>query len=580
MKRTLQRIKDWIIIYKDNIINFILIVCLFGRYWLMRSTNWFVNFDSYYDGRLQIYNAIKLVTGNWLGDYDKFILCKNLSFPIFVAAICQLHLSYPAGFFGFICLSSFLFTRSIKPAIKSDFIRKIIFIIVLFNPVGLSFQAANFYRNAIQPWAVLIVISCLIAIYLRKFEKVNFKLFLWPLIGMFFTGFYWNLREDSIWLLPFILVASIITIVHFIIKTKKIKQSIIFSFIVFMPLIGIVLWNNIISGINYKYYGIYATNDRTHTYSSKVLGQLIRIDDGSNSGSNVWVTNESVELAKNASPTFAKLNLKVFKLWPTGGDFSIWALRDSAAESGYFKDAKSTNEVYKKIYEELKSAFESGKLKKREGIQLSDTSGIYKTEDLFYNFITSYKLSIRHIKYDEYRVKELEPIHNAHDEGDFALYENILGIRLRRTEPQLDEINSDFTLKLQNDNVIKSLHHNMFLVNIITNIYNFFSPVFFVFAIIGLFILGIDIFKNKKVDTCNLEIFIILIGLLLLCFCSSYLIGIWATSFNLESVNDNIYLSYTTAQTLIICCFEIIGMVILLKKCLEKYKTKKAHKAL
>ena len=572
MKKVLEKLKNIIIKNKHYIINIILVLCIFFRFWLMHSTNWYVDLNSYYDSRLQICNAIRIINGRWLGDYDKFILCKNLAYPIFIAIINFLHLSYPFGLCSFICLSSFIFARSLKPLIKDSFFRKIIFLIVLFNPVGLSFQAANHYRNSIQPWSVLIVISSLLAIYLRRNEKNKIKLFLWGFIGLFFTGFYWNLREDSIWLLPFILTAIIISVIHFIIENKKIKPSILFTFIVCMPLFGILLWNNIISGINYKYYGIYATNDRTQTYSAKALGQLIKIDDGSNSESNVWVTLDQVELAKKVSPTFASLRTDLFNYWPQVGDYSIWALRDSASIADYYKDAKSTDEVFKKIYEELKDAFETGKLKKRKGIQLSDTSGIYRIDNLLENIIKGFQLLIKHVNYNEYRVINIEPILNTTSEGDFSLYENVLGIRLRRTEKQLDEINPDFTLKIQNDNVIKSLHHNRFFVNLIVKIYNFLSHIFIIIAIIGLILLVIDIFKNKKYDMYRIEIAIFLIGLLLLCFCNSYLICLWATNFYLNTVEDNLYYSYTTVQTLIICCFELIGTFIVVKKCLEKFK--------
>lgn len=561
MKKMLIQIKDIILKHKATIIKAIMILLIFARFWFMNSTNWNVNFDTYYDSRLQVGNAIKMINGRWLGEYDKFILCKNLSYPIFLATINQLHISYPIGFCAFICFTCILFTRSLKPIIKNDNLRKFIFIILLYNPVGLSYQAANHYRNALLPWAVLIVMACILAIYLRRNESLK-KILPWALTGMFFTGFYWNLREDSIWFLPFILAGFVATITHFAIEKKKLKPCIVFGIIALLPMLGILLWNNIISAINYKHYGIYATNDRTQTYSAKVLGLLISIDDGTSMDEDVWVSSKVIELAKEASPTFAKLNVNVFQAWPQYGDYSIWALRDSAYDVGYYIDAKSTNELFKTIYEELNEAFEKGKLKKKNGIQLSNTSGIYTPKEFWETAPIAFENFINHINYKEYKIKTLEPIKNVNNEGEFTLYENVLGIRLRRTEQQLDEIHADLTTKIQNDNVIKSLYHNMFFSNIIINCYNTLSPIFFIVAILGLITIGIDIFKNKKYDLHRIEIFILLIGLLLMCYLNSYLVCLWASSFYFDiPVTDNLYMAYTTAETLMIFCFEIIGTV-------------------
>ena len=142
---------------------------------------------------------------------------------------------------------------------------------------------------------------------------------------------------------------------------------------------------------------------------------------------------------------------------------------------------------------------------------------------------------------------------------------------MRRTEQQLDEIHADLTTKIQNDNVIKKLYHNIFFVNIIVAIYHHLSPIFFGLAMIGLILIIIDIFKNKNVKNARVEMAIFLIGLLLICYLNAYLICLWATSFYFD-LEDNLYIAYTTAQTLMICCFEIIGTVFIFQFLKEKLK--------
>lgn len=437
----------------------------------------------------------------------------------------------------------------------------------------MSYQTAYHYRNAIVPWAVLIVVSSVVAIYLRRNESKK-VLLSWALLGMFFSGFYWNLREDSIWFLPFILAGFIATVLHFSIENKNLKNSIKIAGIAILPLIGIILWNSFISAMNYKYYGIYAINDRTKTYSAKVLGQLISIDDGTSLDEDYWVSSATVALAREASPTFKKLNVDVFESWPKHGDYSIWALRDSANDVGFYKDAVSTNDMYKKIYDELEDAFNTGKLTKKKAIQLSDTSGIYTAKEFGKAFQTGFLNFIQHIRYNEYKVEVLEEIRSVSFDGELNFYENTLGIRLRRTEQQLDEVHADLITKIQNDNVIKKLYHNMFFVNIIVAVYNGLSPIFFVAAILGLITIIVDIFKNKNYANYNIEVMVFLIGLLLTCYLNSYLICLWATSFYF-SLKNKLYIAYTTAQTLIICCFEILGTIYFVNNLIKKIKTKK-----
>lgn len=120
---------------KKEVIYILLGILIFARFWLMDSTNWYIDLDTYYDSRLEIGTAIQMIAGRWAGEYSKYTLCKNLAYPIFVATIYQLHISYPIGLCAFICFACFCFTRSLKPLLKNDILRKLVFIILLYNPV-------------------------------------------------------------------------------------------------------------------------------------------------------------------------------------------------------------------------------------------------------------------------------------------------------------------------------------------------------------------------------------------------------------------------------------------------------------
>ena len=554
----------------------IFLVLILVRLWLFLTMNWYVNMDTYYDSRLELNSAISMGSFEWGEAYSKVALCKGLAFPIFLAGLFMMRIPYPVGLFILVLLAAFLFARSLKPLIKNNWVRKLIFLFILYNPVGLGGEMAYPYRNALLPWVVLIVVSTIIAIYFRRNAKIK-KLLPWGVIGLVASGFFWNLREDSVWFLPFVLGGALITILHFWLeqrrqKTVGWKRYLTFIIVVLLPLIGILVWNTGISIINKSVYGIYTTEDRTKTYSAKVLGALIRIDDGADMESDYWVSSESLELAKKASPTFASLDLKAFDNWSKIGDFSIWALRDSVANSGYYKDAKETNDLYKKIYEELEEGFESGILKRKNGIQLSDTSGIYSVNEMFKPIGTTFKSFINHAFYDEYEVK-LDELVNVKTEGDIELYENELGITLLRSDNELDAILADYKTKQNNDNLRWLLRVNKKASNTIIKIYNIVSPVLLVLSFMGILIKIILMIKNKSGKNYNLEVIIVLFGLILLVLFYSYMVGLWGLGYDLTA-DSSLFKSYTTPQTIIVSIIEVFGVFCLISNTKEIFGKK------
>ena len=554
----------------------IFLVLILVRLWLFLTMNWNIVLESYYDSRLEVNSAISIASGNWGGEYSKFVLCKGLAFPIFLAILFWFRMPYGVGLFLITVLASFLFARSLKPVVKNGWLRKIIFLFILFNPVGLGGEMAYPYRNALVPMAVLIVISCILAIYLRRRVEIK-KLLPWGILGLIFTGFFWNLREDSIWFLPLIIIGALVLIGHYWLEHKNkmnYKKMIGFSLVALMPIAGILAWNVGISVINKVNYGIYTTQDRTKTYEAKVLGALIRIDDGADLDNDYWVSSEAIELAKKVSPTFSSLKLEPFDRWQKIADYSIWALRDSVTDSGYYKDAVETDEVYKKIYEELEAGFKDGTLKKKNGFQLSDTSGLYSANEMLRPIPTAFHSLINHAFYNEYEAK-LEEVKDVKNEGDIVLYEGILGTSLLRSEDDLNRLGADESTRRSNNNLRMTLRINKKLSNIIIKIYNVISPILLLVAFVGIIIKIITMFKNKEFADYSVELLIFVLGILLTILFNAYTVGLWGTGFELTA-DSPLFKSYTTPQTVMVSIVEVIGIVCLCKS-FRKVK-KKARK--
>ena len=551
---------------KKRLLVVVIVLSICFRLWLLASSNWRLIINSYYDSHLQINEAISLLKGHWLGAYNKYTLCKNISYPVFLFVLNILHLPYYIGMGLLISFSSALFVKAIKPICKNKTVQCIIFIFLIFNPVGFNQEALYHYRNSLIPWVVLIVISCITGIYLRKDKNVK-ELLPYGIIGMFFTGFYWLLREDSIWFLPFILMAFLMTIFSYIKSKDKVKIVIKKSIVSFMPMFGIILSVVVISTINYFVYGVFATNDRTSSYEAKVLGQLVLIDDGTDLDKDVWVSDKALKLASKASPSFSKLDLEAFNSWSKHGDYSIWALRDAASNVGYYKDGKTTNEMYKKIYLELKDGFKKGKLKRKKAIKLSDTSGVFSVKEFVKPIPIMFHSLYNHSIYSFDNVVD-ENIDTPNDVASIEKYELVLKINLLRSDDVLSKGNADFRRITLNNNLKRSLRINKMISNSIIFIYKITGLVLLVLSLI---IYVINMFKEKKEK--NSDILLIMTGLLLTIFLNSYLVGLWGVGFNL-SADDGLFSSYTTAQTIMIGLFEVLSIILFLKQSKNKFLKK------
>ena len=542
----------------NKILLVVFIIGILGRLWLIAGSNWFVNIDSYFDSHLEVNSAINILSGKWMGEYSRFTLCKNPSFPIFLAVLYFLHIPYAYGLGIFMILGSLLFVKAIKPIVHNKTARLIIFFLVLYNPVGMGNGISYQYRNGITPWAVLMCLDAIIAIFLRK-DKTWKQIFPWSILGMFSTGFFWMLREDSIWFLPFILAAFIFTILYWIVKKIKRKQLIFNTFLAFCPTLGIILSILTISTLNYYVYGIFAPNDRTSTYSAKALGLLVQIDDGSDLESDYWVSSKTVEMAKEVSPTFASINHSAFDSWPKIGDYSIWAFRDALTTSGYYIDAKETEEVYKKIVEELEMAFKQGRISKKKAIQLSSTSGIYSSKEIFKTTSLILPSLFTHVDYRYIKV-DLESIINSKTEGDLVKYEKILGIDLLRTEEELNQIGADKDLRELNKVNLVALYHNKTITNLFLKFYQITGWIWMSLGIFGFIYLIIKILKKEPSVKYKWEVTIIMLGLLLTTFLNAYIVGLWGIGFNLNA-HSELFIAYTNSQYILIEIFEILGCI-------------------
>lgn len=325
--------------------------------------------DAGYDDKLMFNIAQSLTDLKWLGVYSQLTLAKGMIFPLYLALIKEFAIPFLMTN-TFLCFAtSLIFVKVLGEILNNRIVLSAIFTVLMFNPV--TYAVASYqrvYRDAVYQYFVVLLFSCVIAIYLNRNNKLS-KLLTWSVFaGIFFT-LTWFEREDSIWVVPFVIVAIIITLL-FIIFDKQAAKKVLRCCIVTLPCLILFLSYICIATLNYKYYGVFLSNDYVQGYFPEAYKALTLVKP-TEWLPTVPVSKETREEIYKVSPAFREIEpyLEGHSFAQNGemiGGAFPWAFRDAVEQAGY-TDAKSQQAYYKKLSEEINDGFKKGKLGKRSG---------------------------------------------------------------------------------------------------------------------------------------------------------------------------------------------------------------------
>ena len=266
--------------------------------------------------------------------------------------------------------------------------------IEMFSPISLTqLVTQRLYRMAIVPGMVLVVFSGMIGLTLRK-ELPLKKQLPWAVLTGMALAFFWQIREDSVWILPFIAVMTVWNVGYGILalhKKRTGRQLLLQCFILLLPILLLFGGNITISAINQVHYGVFLTNDRTEGNFAELMSLFYHLQGNTEAGSDIWISRETIARAEAVSPTLQQLQPLLDSYaedWSTSngeipGDHFSWVLRDAVQDSGYSPDAVSAQTFYGSVLSELHAAVERGDLTKRQDGALyfsSQSRGILPSE--------------------------------------------------------------------------------------------------------------------------------------------------------------------------------------------------------
>lgn len=345
--------------------------------------------ETSHDDFLMVRYAAYLAAGQWMGPFTLMVCVKGLSFPLFLAVNYLVGMPYALTLALCNVGAAAFFVHALKPWVKNGYGQLALYLFLIYSPVTFDTQISGMvYRNAILAPALLLVLGSAVGLYIRCGHSSR-RLWPWSLgLGLSFA-YFWNIREDTIWLLPFVVVALGITGITIWraegrAGTKKLGLLLLPLLCLGMVQVGQGMINKVV-------YGEYMINNRTGTAFGEMITQLIHVDDGQEDVA-VWISKDMLKQAYAVSPTLAKMSGAIdeaLEAWGStpedrgiAGDITVWALRDGLYRGGAFADATTLEKTCSQINAELSAAYADGRLQKRNSFYISGAARGMTAEDV------------------------------------------------------------------------------------------------------------------------------------------------------------------------------------------------------
>ena len=352
-----------------------------------------VHAGALYDDAWAVDGAASVAAGEWLGAYDDVTLIKNPGFIVYLALLTRLGIPYLLATTLLNVAAALFLAEALRPLFKRDWTWLLLFALLLFCPVGFATDTfQRIYRNSVTAAQAMLIFGAYLGAYLRIKRAADAgdplracHMLPWMLVGAATLAWFWTSREDSIWVAPFVGVATAVMVVLLLRRfglARRASVACVAACILCLalPLAATAASSTAIKSINEKTYGLATTAEINSGNFARFIKDLYAIEpEVMPENLHVACPHSSVEAAYDVSPTLASIKDQVeerFYNWGdkydndpsdgevNGGEF-FWVFRLAGSKAGIYTNATAADEFWGICADEIEAAFAAGKLSQR-----------------------------------------------------------------------------------------------------------------------------------------------------------------------------------------------------------------------
>lgn len=329
--------------------------------------------DFDHDDALYVRLGSHLARAEWLGPYDESTLAKGPGFPLFVAAAYRAGIPLLLAGRLLFAAASGLLVLALLPLFRGRTVPLLLFAALLFNPVVVTRAA----REVVYPSLTLLALAGAAGLYLA-FPASRSRAAAWAALCGLGLGALWLTREEGVWIAPAVGTLLAATAVRTAVlhgRTRPLGEAALLSLLP-AGILGAVLLA--VALVNLRVYGSLAVRESSGGPFLAAYGSLARVLP-LRPVPRVPVPREARLRAYAWSPALRSLEPhlegdvgRAFAaaseaLMPEakgeiGAGWLQFALRESAAKTGRYRDARTAAAFWEQVRRELDDACDQGRL--------------------------------------------------------------------------------------------------------------------------------------------------------------------------------------------------------------------------
>ena len=324
------------------------------------------------DDELMFAAAQSIGAGQWLGEYGWATIAKSMGFAVYLAIVHALHIPYliaNALLWAAACVAA---AAALAPLFRRRVERLAVIFVLWFSPFATAQFTLRVYRDSILPQLILLSFAGVMGCCLRWNEALK-KQLPWAALAGFATAACRLVRDDAIWIYPFVGCAMLAWAVWVLLEKKVFgKKMLQIGSVVLVLAACFAVPVTAYCGMNYKYYGRFIINESNASEFTAAISAM-QMADADLPHAGIAVCSETRRALYAASPTAAELGAVLesntyyhglgweeLHEFNSGGFF--WAVRRAAFDAGFADTAEKAEAFYATIADELNAAYEAGTL--------------------------------------------------------------------------------------------------------------------------------------------------------------------------------------------------------------------------